>query len=492
MRLSAMLLLGLCLVACSTFAADAPTPAPRVGKLHVGWAQRNITPTQRVNLAGQFSPRITKIADSPVTLTALAIETREGDASLDQAILISCDLCLIPDAIRPKLRALLEGKLKGFDVRKIMLNATHTHSAPDVGIFKYEIPNDVMTPAQYVDFFLERVVEAAVEAWDTRKPGGMNYGLGYAVVGYNRRMTYADGTSVMYGGNNKPTFRGVEGCEDHTVETIFFFDDTKKLSGVAVNVGCPSQVVENSNYISADYWHEARKALREKYGNDLNVLGWCGAAGDQSPHPQFRKAAEARMRAAQGKTSEMRAIGLRIADAVDSAYQAIKNDVVTDLPFVHIVDDLKLPARKISENEYRSAKALCAQFKEKIDGKSNPVAANYLFWHSMVVERFEKAVEHPTYDVNLHTIVLGEVAIASNPFELYLDYGLQMKARSRAVQTFVVQLTDGYGGYLPTPRAVSGGGYSAIPESGQVGPEGGQVLVDRSVELINQSIKAKK
>jgi hypothetical protein len=32
---------------------------------------------------------------------------------------------------------------------------------------------------------------------------------------------------------------------------------------------------------------------------------------------------------------------------------------------------------------------------------------------------------------------------------------------------------------------VAGGGYSAIPESGLVGPEGGRVLVDRTVELMN-------
>ena len=58
-------------------------------------------------------------------------------------------------------------------------------------------------------------------------------------------------------------------------------------------------------------------------------------------------------------------------------------------------------------------------------------------------------------------------------------------ALSGALQTFVIQLACGAGGYLPTERAVAGGGYSAVPESGRVGPEGGQVLVDRMVELMN-------
>ena len=71
-----------------------------------------------------------------------------------------------------------------------------------------------------------------------------------------------------------------------------------------------------------------------------------------------------------------------------------------------------------------------------------------------------------------------------NPFELFTQYGIQIKARSRALQTFIIQLT-GPGTYLPTTAAVRGGGYSAIVASSVVGPEGGQVLVDRTVGLIN-------
>ena len=64
------------------------------------------------------------------------------------------------------------------------------------------------------------------------------------------------------------------------------------------------------------------------------------------------------------------------------------------------------------------------------------------------------------------------------------EVGIQIKARSRALQTFIIQLA-GPGSYLPTGRAAQGGGYSAIAESNLVGPEGGQVLVDRTVDLIN-------
>ena len=54
---------------------------------------------------------------------------------------------------------------------------------------------------------------------------------------------------------------------------------------------------------------------------------------------------------------------------------------------------------------------------------------------------------------------------------------------SPAVQTFVIQLT-GSGGYLPSERAVRGGGYGAVIQSSRIGPEGGQVLIERTVEAI--------
>ena len=87
-------------------------------------------------------------------------------------------------------------------------------------------------------------------------------------------------------------------------------------------------------------------------------------------------------------------------------------------------------------------------------------------------------------------LLVGAV-ICTNQFELFTDYGIQMKARSKAVQTFVVQLA-GAGTYLPTERAVRGGSYSAIVQSNRVGPEGGQVLVDKTVAAIDAVFAPRK
>ncbi|MCO5240823.1 MAG: hypothetical protein M9904_12310 [Chitinophagaceae bacterium] len=97
----------------------------------------------------------------------------------------------------------------------------------------------------------------------------------------------------------------------------------------------------------------------------------------------------------------------------------------------------------------------------------------------------QQKVEHPMYDIKVHMLRIGDIVICSNPIELYAGCGLQMKTRSKALQTFVVQLT-GSGSYLSTAIAVKGGHCSAVPQSNEVGTEGGQILVERTVQTINK------
>ena len=93
-----------------------------------------------------------------------------------------------------------------------------------------------------------------------------------------------------------------------------------------------------------------------------------------------------------------------------------------------------------------------------------------------------------TLDTEVHTIRLGNIAFATNPFELFLNYGNQIKARSRAEQTFLIQLANGGEGYLPTEKAEKGGHYSAFVSSGQVGHQGGEQLVRQTLEEINNNL----
>ena len=79
----------------------------------------------------------------------------------------------------------------------------------------------------------------------------------------------------------------------------------------------------------------------------------------------------------------------------------------------------------------------------------------------------------------------GDAVLVTNPFELFLDYGLRIKARSDAAQTMVVQLA-GRGFYLPTARAIAAGGYGAMPAVSVAGPEAGARLVEETLMMIDE------
>ncbi|MGH8017872.1 MAG: hypothetical protein ACREIA_06200 [Opitutaceae bacterium] len=107
-------------------------------------------------------------------------------------------------------------------------------------------------------------------------------------------------------------------------------------------------------------------------------------------------------------------------------------------------------------------------------------------WNEGVLERFQdqkNSATHPTHPTEVHVIRLGDVALATNPFEYYLDYGIQIKARSPATQTFLIQLA-GSGIYVPSARSVEGGGYGSVPASNAVGVEGGNLLREKTLEFI--------
>jgi hypothetical protein len=352
----------------------------------------------------------------------------------------------------------------------------------------YQIPKEGVTQVDaYRAFFVQRVAEAIAQAWNGRRPGSVTWGLSHAVVGYNRRAAYANGSSKMYGDTNVPEFLRLEGYEDHDVNLLFFWNQDGKLIATIIEVACPAQEVENDTSVNADFWHPVRVALRQRFGQDLCVLGMVGAAGDQSPHLMYRKAAEERMRKLRN-LSRLDEIARRIVLAVEEAYETVKNDRHADVPLVHKVETLTLPMRLVTELEYAQAKAECDKDAAQI--AADPKAADHvhmrLQWYGEVVKRFEKqrTDPQPRYEMELHVLRIGDVVLCTNEFELFTDYGIRIQARSKALQTFVIQLV-GPGTYLPTEKAVRGGGYSAIAESNVVGPEGGEILVDRTVELIN-------
>lgn len=154
--------LVLSLVLMSTVAGSIASAA----ELYVGCPTVSITPDKPVALDEHRRPRITKDVASPLTATALALESRTGDKSLEAAIFVSVDLVAIRDGLSELVRKRLEGRVPGFDLNKLILSATHPHNAPVTIVNNYDLPKEgIIQPAEYVEFLVERLAKICVQAW---------------------------------------------------------------------------------------------------------------------------------------------------------------------------------------------------------------------------------------------------------------------------------------------------------------------------------------
>ncbi len=473
-------------------------------RIHIGWASTSITPVQPVQLAGQHYARISEGIIDPVMATVLALSSGSGTGGA--TVLVSCDLVAISDSLWAKVRERAKAVLPELDPGVIIMNATHTHSAPmprpsadernrvGTGVNAGEIELPAMDVGEYIEWAAGQIAGAIASAWQARRPGSVGYGLGQAVVGRNRRSRYEDGRSQMYGNTAQDDFSHIEGYEDHSVNLLGTWDEKGTLTGLVVNVPCPSQLSEHIYEVSADYWHDTRVELRRRLGEGLFVLPQCSAAGDQSPHVQWDTAAEEWMRRLSGRT-QRQDIAIRIADAVSTTLPLMEKDRQGAPVLRHHGETVELSRRRLSQQDVAEALAEAEPHRVKYEQllagleahpeireqprwyKDITFAYRKWSWSHNVERRYEIEQAQPRYPVELHVVRIGEIAMTTNPFELYLDYGIRIKARSPYRQTFVIQLS-GSGSYLPSERSIAGKGYGSVPASSVVGPEGGRELVE--------------
>ena len=495
----------------------------------IGWAKRDISTTEPVNINGQAYLRISEGIHDPIYVTALYVDGGEGQ---DVVVFVSCDVT----SIHPQVWTVMQEKLPRvaphIPLSSVVLNATHTHSSSATFNTEAKSPDgkDIYPGEKYRDFFTDRICEAIVEAWDNRKPGGIAFGYGYAVVAHSRRSIYMEdqatpdilslapnGRGVMYGATNQESFSHYEAGADHFVNVMFTVDENDKLTGMIVNVPCPSQVSECFLKLSADYWCEVRKGVAKEYGEDVFVLPQCGAAGDLSPRIlHYGKAQRRRFRVKYDLDycltgtkpgfneerykkimGERYDIAERILSAVRDVYGWAMKEIYRDIPVRHVAEDVPLTRRIITDEEAARCRELIAQLETVQPDPKTMSAEDYRKIMSRkqsvynrnvrALDRHELLKTEPKKVYPLYVTQIGPVAFAFNPFELYMDYMHRIQARSPFVQTFVCQLAGGGGSsYLPTERGVMDKGYSASIYCNQIGPEGGQELVEFTLEKLNE------
>ncbi len=491
--------------------------------LKIGWASADVSTNEPITITGQAYERISKGVMDPTTTTALYLE--DGG---DCVLFLSADFTSFEASFLQELKASVAERVPGFDPAKIILNATHTHTAPRYYVKRgYDkAPRDRVNiyPAEkYRAFLLERMTEIVAQAVTGAKPGSIAYGYSTASVAVSRRCTYfcdkgagntkgdtfaVNGHTVMYGKTNDPDFSGFEGSTDTNVYLLFTFDEKEKLTGALVNVPCPSQCTEHEEFTSADYWNEARAEIRKEFG-DIFILPQCAAAGDLSPHLLHNLSARRRRTQLHygddPKAKQFRApheyynrleIGEKIARAVSEGYSWASKAKYTEMPVCHRTEILELERWKVTKQQYDDAKENLQALEQGsyqvtddpyADFKVNTRRSAELNRCEDVISSYEDKRE--TEPTQVHIVKIGDIAFTTCPHELFIDFQHRLQARSPAAQTFMVQLVAsevGLVGYLCTTRAAEGKGYSAISYSCQVSPQGGQTMVEQMLKHLNE------
>ena len=502
-----------------------------MSKLLVGWSEVNITPDKKISLAGQFAERISQYVEKPLTATAMAVE-----AGGEQMVMVSADLVGIGGNLMDLIRERLAGNDLGLDPMKVLISAIHTHTGPVYprkcyalkhynmargfrDLLESELPAgrkyiesapisnnpDIATGEEVLNLLVDRITNCVLEAWKNRAPGSYVNAFGRAVVGMCRRAAYSDGSAQMWGDTNTAVFDALEGGNDSGIELLYVYGEDGKLTGIVANLACPAQCVQHRHFVSPDFWGEVKMLLRKRFGEEIFLLPQCSAAGDQCPvdlirwvepesdlndpnckrnNPPKRKADPSMF-----DLAGMRKTGKRIAREIIDLYNEGLDEAVSDVPFEHHVQFMQLPLRRVTLSDITAARKAIRDYFNDHPGDVDFNVAAELQVHLGILRRAELQEMMEILPAETHIVRLGSIAFATNPFELFLDYGNQIKARSQAEQTFLIQLCCGVEGYLPTLKAEKGGHYSAFVSSGYVGHVGGEQLVRETLQNINRMFR---
>lgn len=422
-------------IAAEGRSAEANGLSPR---LQIGAATCVITPPIGSWVQGAGAARrAERIRDD---LEANSLYLTDGKTPL---LIISCDLAGLESAAVQPIREAISSET-GIPPRQVLITCTHTHSGPSVIRTNYHFPVDVAYIKQLHDW----LVRLAREAVDSAQPGKIGWGKGTAQIGFNRRVCWADGTHTMHGDARRPDFAGLEGPDDPSHLALFAVGDDNKPLAVVYHNTTHTTSFYGAGLYSSDFPDEARQILRHELGT-IPVLYLNGPQGDIAMDNQLQRQNESR-------EARLKRIGRMLADETLRLYR--QADFLPSVVLGHEHKDLRIEVRLPDAKQLQEAREVLQQVDagEKIGGMKLILA----FGTVLLQERFG---EQPVDTVPIHVVRIGDIALMTQPCELYCQFGLDIKRRSPTPLTAVVGLTDGYCGYCPTIAGILGGGYSGQP-----------------------------
>jgi len=88
-------------------------------------------------------------------------------------------------------------------------------------------------------------------------------------------------------------------------------------------------------------------------------------------------------------------------------------------------------------------------------------------------------------ELEIQALRIGPALLVGIPNEVFTELGQLIQAHSPGADTLIVELANGYEGYLPTARAFAEGGYEMrLARSSKLAPGTGEAVVAKATELL--------
>jgi len=81
---------------------------------------------------------------------------------------------------------------------------------------------------------------------------------------------------------------------------------------------------------------------------------------------------------------------------------------------------------------------------------------------------------------------IGDLAIGTSPFETFTETGLEIKKRSPFADSFVIELANGAGGYMPPPAQLKLGGYETWFGTNRVQKDASELITEAILEMMSE------
>jgi hypothetical protein len=425
---------------CAAPAAEA--------QLRAGAAAVDITPQEwPVRVVGNFGLTMAKSAHDPLHARAIVLDDGGGKIAI-----VLLDSCYVKREEMDRAKA-LAAKRTGIPVNRILMSATHSHSAPPSGAAKGNT-----LEWRYVERLVAQAAEAIAQANGRLAPAK----IGWAVRPvpeelFNRRWFMREGTipPSPFGEKGAKAQMNPPAGSNNLVHPAGGTDPGFSIVSIQTADGKPLALLANYSLhyvggvpgpeVSADYFGEFAKQVADRVapGDPAFVAMLTnGTSGDVNNvdflHPRPRAQPYERIAAVAGKLAGYAAEAARGMQYHEAA------------PIRMVEQELRLRYRRPTPEQLRFARAA---LEEKDESKLPRHAKDY-------AERAIRLNNGPEFaDLKLQALRVGGLGIAAIPCEVFTETGITLKELSPFQPTFTIELANGHYGYLPTPRHFDLGGY---------------------------------